>query len=137
MTTAAWALQKALINELTSNAFVFSLLGQPPRVFDHVPRGSTFPYVTLGLTSERDWSTGTEAGSEHIASFHVWSRAAGREEADTIMNAIKQLLHDVNLALDSHHLINIRHTFSDIRRTPDNDAFHGIVRMRAVTEPSP
>ena len=35
-----------------------------------------------------------------------------------------------------HHLVNLRHEFSEARLDPDGDTFHGIVRYRAVTEPA-
>ena len=45
-------------------------------------------------------------------------------------------LHDQPLMLVDHELVNLRHEFSEARPDPDGDTFHGIVRYRAVTEPS-
>lgn len=36
------------------------------RVYDDVPKRAEFPYLTFGQTTERDWSTATEPGHEHI-----------------------------------------------------------------------
>ena len=47
----------------------------------------------------------------------------------------KDVLHDQPLTLSDHHLVNLRHEFSEARLDPDGDTFHGIVRYRAVTEP--
>jgi hypothetical protein len=40
------------------------------------------------------------------------------------------------VTLVDHELVNLRHEFSEARPDPDGDTFHGIVRYRAVTEPS-
>lgn len=134
MASASWVLQKALHARLIADADVLAAIGGA-RVFDDVPRGAAFPYVTFGITSDRDWGTATEAGSEHIVTLHVWSRAAGRREADAIVNALAGALHDAALTLDGHRLVNLRRELSEARRDPDGETFHGLVRFRAVTEP--
>lgn len=65
----------------------------------------------------------------------MWSRAAGRKEVRTILEAVRAVLHDAVLTLTGHRLVNLRHEFSDTRRDPDGETYHGIVRYRAVTEP--
>lgn len=135
MPAASWALQKSIHAVLMEDAAVLAALGGP-RVYDHVPRGASYPYLTFGQMTVRDWSTGSEASDEHIVTLHVWSKAAGREETQDIIGAVRAALHDRSLALDDHRLINLRHEFSETRREPDGQHFHGIVRLRAVTEPA-
>lgn len=134
MAAAGFALQKALFATLNGNAGVLAVLGGA-RIYDDVPRSSEFPYITFGQTTSRDWSTGTEPGREHTITLHVWSRARGRKQADDVMAAAETALHDAALTLDGHRLINLRHEFSDARREPDGETYHGITRFRAVTEP--
>ncbi len=134
MPSASWSLQKAVHTVLTTDTAVLTQLGGP-RVWDHVPRGAPFPYVTIGATTDRDWSTGTEHGDEHILTLHVWSKGAGRKEAESIADQLRLVLHDQPLTLDGYRLVNIRHEFSDTRRDADNELYHGVVRLRAVTEP--
>lgn len=134
MASASWALQAALHAALTGHADVTALLGGP-HVWDHVPRGAAFPYVTFGVTTERDWSTGGEPGAEHILTLHVWSKAAGRRQAEAIAAALRGALHDQTMTLAGFRLVNLRHEASDIRRDAADEIFHGIVRLRAVTEP--
>jgi hypothetical protein len=134
MSTSAWALQQSVFATLTSDTPVLTLLGAP-RIYDDVPQGAAYPYLTFGQSTLRDWSTGGEEGDEHILTLHVWSRAGGRKEAHAIMTALRDALHDQALTLDGHRLVNLRHEFSDARREPDGDTYHGIVRYRAVTEP--
>jgi Protein of unknown function (DUF3168) len=135
MPTASFALQKAIHTALTSNSALLALRGGP-RVYDHVPRGAVFPFVTFAHSTERDWSTGTELAHEHIVTLHVWSRAAGSKEAQEIVGAVRAALHDQALALTSHRLVNLRHEFSEVRRVADGETYHGLVRLRAVTEPA-
>ena len=45
-------------------------------------------------------------------------------------------LIDAPLAPVGHHLANLRFVVADIRREADGRTYHGIVRLRAVTEPA-
>ncbi|HXF53393.1 MAG TPA: DUF3168 domain-containing protein [Hyphomicrobiaceae bacterium] len=134
MSNAAWALQKSVHDVLTADAALLALLGGP-HVYDDVPRGTRLPYLTFGLSTERDWSTGGEEGSEHVLTLHVWSEAGGRKEAQQIIGAVRAVLHDAALTLAGHRLVNLRHELTDTRREPDGETYHGIIRLRAVTEP--
>lgn len=134
MASSSWALQKSIYETLLQDAGVIGLLGAP-RIYDDVPQRSPFPYLTLGQSTLRDWSTGTEEGDEHLLTLHVWSRAEGRHEAHEIMQALREALHDRALVLEGHNLVNLRHELSEARREADGETYHGIVRLRAVTEP--
>jgi len=135
MPSAAFALQKSIHGALTAAPALTGLLGGP-HVYDDVPRTIAFPYVTFGLSSARDWDTGTDAGDEHTITLHAWSKEAGRKQTHALIHAIRGVLHDAALALDGHRLVNLRHEFSEARRDPDGETYHGIVRLRAVTEPT-
>jgi len=135
MASAAWALQKSVFSAVAADGGVTALLGGA-RLYDDVPPGAAYPYVTFGQSSVRDWSAGDADGHEHIFTLHVWSQAAGRKQAHEIMGALKAALHDRPLALEGHSLVNLRHEFSEARRDHDGETYHGIVRYRAVTEPA-
>jgi hypothetical protein len=132
--TPGWALQQSIFAKLSTDPVVVGLLGGP-NIYDDVPQAADFPYLTFGQTVERDWSTGSEDGSEHVLTLHVWSRTGGRKQACDIMSAVRAALNDGALLLNGHRLVNLRHEFSEARRDPDGDIYHGIVRYRAVTEP--
>jgi len=134
MASAGWALQQAIFAALTADAGLLALLGGA-RVYDDVPTRAEFPYVTFAQSTERDWSTGSDDGAEHVLSLHVWSRAGGRKEALLIMGQMRAILNDAALVLSGFRLVHLRHEFSDVRRDPDGETWHGIVRFRAVTEP--
>jgi hypothetical protein len=135
MSSAAWSLQQAIFAKLTSDSTLTTLLGGP-RIYDGAPQGSAFPYLTFGQSTARDWSTATDQGNEHIFTIHTWSRARGTSQTQAILDAVRAALHDQPLTLDGHRLVNLRAEFSDSRRDPDGETYHGTVRFRAVTEPA-
>lgn len=134
MPSASFALQSAVFAALAADAPLAALLGDA-RIYDDVPPRPAYPYLTFGQSSERDWSTGTDPGTEHVLTLHVWSKAAGRKEAQAIATAAEAALHDRTLTLAGHRLVNLRHEYSEVRREPDGETMHGIIRFRAVTEP--
>ncbi|MGC1711744.1 MAG: DUF3168 domain-containing protein [Methyloceanibacter sp.] len=131
---ASWALQRSVYRALAGSSALTTLLGGA-RIYDDAPQGASFPFITLGQSVIRDWSTGTEHGAEHSLTLHVWSRSGGKKQVHEIIEAIRSVLHDKPLLLTDHYMINLCHEFSEARLDPEGDTFHGIVRYRAVTEP--
>ncbi|SJZ65265.1 DUF3168 domain-containing protein [Consotaella salsifontis] len=127
-------LQTSIFQALTTDPAVISLLGGP-KVFDRTPERANFPYLTLGRTAVVDWSTGTEDGSEHILTLHVWAKGGGKKETYEIMDKVSEKLHDAHLPLEGHNLVNLQLQYAEARQEPDSPAYHGILRFRAVTEP--
>jgi hypothetical protein len=132
--SAAWSLQQSVFAALSADAALTALLG-PGRIFDDVPQGTALPYVALGRTTAQDWSTGSEDGTEHLFTVHVWSSARGKKQAHEVLGAVRAALHEQPLAVAGHSLINLRHEHSEVRRDPDGETIHGLARFRAVTEP--
>lgn len=135
MNDASWALQQALFAELSADADVQSLLGDPPRLYDAVPREAVFPYAVLGDGQETDASTATGQGSEHLLALHVWSRGQGHREAKQIARAIRACLDGASLVLTGFALVGIAFRSADYARQPDGDTWRATLRFRAVTEP--
>ena len=135
MTAPAAELQKAVYGALAGNVGLVAQLGGA-HVHDHAPANVPFPYITIGRTSVYDWSTGTESGTEQLLTLHVWSKAKGKAEAHELMHTVAGLLTDAELALDGHHLVNLRLEFSEIVFDEDLSVHHGLLRFRAVTEPA-
>jgi hypothetical protein len=134
MSSAGWELQKAVHAALAGDSALVALLGGA-RIYDDVPRGAEFPYITFGPATVRDWSTGTETAAEHLLSLHVWCRSAGERQVHLILEAVRAALHDAALTLAGHRLVNLRHEISDASRQSDGETYHGLIRFRAVTEP--
>lgn len=135
MTSAAIELQKAVFSALSADAALVAALGGA-RIYDHAPANAVFPYLTFGRTTVHDWSTDTDGGSEHFFTVHAWSKAKGKSEVLALIERVKAVLHDANLVLATHHLVNLRCEFDDARFNDDLSVYHGMVRFRAVTEPA-
>ncbi|MGF7160272.1 hypothetical protein FHS85_001895 [Rhodoligotrophos appendicifer] len=132
--SAALALQKALFSHLSGQAEMISLLGEAG-ILDDVGEPQGFPYVTIGEIRSSDWSTQTRKGHEHQVTLHIWSRAKGRHETQEIMGALDSALEEDLPALDGYRLVNLRPVFWHALRDPDGRTYHGVMRVRAVTEP--
>ncbi|MBV9989674.1 MAG: DUF3168 domain-containing protein [Alphaproteobacteria bacterium] len=131
--SASWALQQAVLATLVSSDEVKEALGDPPRVFDAPPRSAAFPYCVIGDDRMADWSTATEAGSEHALSLHLWSRAPGHKEAKLAAETLRLALDGAALDVTGQALIGIRHLTTDF--TQDGESVHAVLKFRAVLEP--
>ncbi len=131
--TSTQELHDAVYQQLAGSAPLTTLLGGV-NIFDDVPQGTLYPYVTIGDTDTRHWHTQTEVGHEHRMTLHVWSQYAGRREVHQIIDAIDNALDGADLTLGDHVLINLRTIFWTGLRDLDGETYHGIIRFRAVTE---
>jgi len=136
MSSASWGLQTAIFAALSVDTNVKSVLGDPPRIYDEVPRNAAMPYLVIGDGKENDWSTSTDTGTEHVLILHIWSRARGRKESKTVAATVRDALDDADLALTGHSLIGIKHQSSEFLRQTDGQTYHAVMKFRAVTEPT-
>lgn len=127
-------LQKAIYSALVANTSLIAALGGA-KIFDHTPQKAVYPYLVIGQASDRDWSTASENGSEHRITIHIWSEKSDRQEIYQIQQLVHSELHDAQLSAQDHHVVNLRHEFSEVRADPQSDTLHGIMRFRAITEP--
>lgn len=134
-TMIAYELQRAVFAKLTSTPALVTRLGGA-RIYDDVPKKPDYPFISFGPHTEKDWSTGSEEGSEHLFSLHVWSTAKTREEAASLMALARAAMEALSSSLETAHLVSIRHDQSDIEREDAGSRFKGTIRMRALTEPA-
>jgi len=128
------SLQQAIFTTLTGSTVLVNYLGGA-KIYDDTPEDTPFPYVTIGQSLMRDWSTASDQGREHLLRLHVWSRDAGGTETQLITEEIINVLHDQSLILQDNLLINLRFSGADVLRDSDGKTHHSILRFRAVTEP--
>lgn len=131
----AAALQKALYEALKSDTDLIETLGGE-RVYDQVPPRAAFPYITLGETLSREWSTASEVGGEHFLNIQIWARTAGRKLVLDIAGRIATRLDQVPIAIEGHRLINLMLTEVLARNTDGLGNYLGTMRYRVVTEPN-
>ena len=134
MSDAVWALQRALYQTLSADAGIQALLGAPARIYDDPPPDAAFPYLVIGATQASDWK-GVDGGLQHDFRLHAFSRYAGRREVKEISGAVYDALHEAAFPVDGHRLVNIRFVFADAFRRQDGEAYHGVIRFRAATQP--
>lgn len=127
------ALVAAIRAAALDDAAVQALLGQ--RFYDEPPPGVVFPYVTLGRVESRPVDTSTREALEHAVTLHVWSRHGGRAEALDVIAALRGCLHNASLEVADRRLVFIFVQFSDVFRSGDGRTTHGVMRLRAITEP--
>jgi hypothetical protein len=130
----AWALQKATFAALSASAAVQAVLGNPARIYDHVPPGAVFPYLTLGEIEIEDWSSKSSRGFAAILTSHVFSRGRGRKEARAILEAVRAVLDNAALTLDDHVLVALRFQMAETLLDEDGLTYHGVARYRAMIE---
>ncbi len=129
-----WPLQAALHAALTGDATLQGFLGNPARVYDHVPQDSAFPYLVIGESHGGPFDTKTESGMEQRLTIHAWSRYRGLKETKEIMAAVSAALDGQSLTVAGHALILLSHESSATFLDPDGLTRHGVQRFRAVTQ---
>lgn len=133
--SAERALAAALRDAAMTNADVRALLGDPARVHDDPPPDAVFPYVTLGRVETRGAGACGGEALEHAITLHVWSRHGGRAEALDVIAALRGALHNAALSLEGHRLVLLLAQFADVFRSGDGRTTHGVLRLKAITEP--
>jgi len=126
------ALLAALRAAILADPACSALLGA--RVHDEAPANPVFPLVTLGDVRTTPADSAERPALEHGVSVHVWSRGPGRAEGIDILAALRRALHEAPLTLDGHRLVLLRAGYADLFRR-DGRLLHGVLRLRALTEP--
>ena len=136
MTDAFFNVQQALFDALAASAEVQGLIGNPPRLFDHVPPGAAFPYVTFGAAHITPFDTKTEIGFEQIVTLDIWSRYRGGLEAKNILQATYDALHRATLAVGGEVFLLCEFHSADIAALDDGLTTHAAARFAVTTQTS-
>ena len=126
-------LQEAIHARLTADADVPAALGGAT-VYDRPPQGASMPYITFGATRTFDAGTSTEDAREHLLTVHIWSKTGGRKECMDIMQAAGEALAGIPALSGTVRIVSLRRQADDIVYEPDLRAWHGVIRLRALTE---
>lgn len=129
------ALAAAIRAAAMADASVKQLLGDPPRFYDDPAPDAIFPYVTLGRVESRAVDASESAALEHLVTLHAWSRHGGRAETLDIIGALRNALHDAPIEAPGRTLVFLFAQFADVFRSGDGRTTHGLLRLRALTEP--
>ncbi|MDX2027698.1 MAG: DUF3168 domain-containing protein [Alphaproteobacteria bacterium] len=134
MTDAFFAVQEAVFDALVASSAIQSLLGSPPRIYDHVPPGAVFPYMVFGAVTSAPYDTKTEIGFEQGITLNIWSRYRGSKEAKDILQATYETLHRAALSVTGHVFLSCEFHGADCALTDDGLTTHASVRFSVVTQ---
>lgn len=134
MSDALFAVQQAVFNALDASAEIQAVLGNPPRLYDHVPPGAIFPYVVYGPTHVVPHDTKTETGFEQIVTLNAWSRYRGGKEARDIFQAVYDTLHRAGLSVTGQVFLSCEFHSADFSLDSDGLTNHAAMRFSIITQ---
>lgn len=131
--SAERALLAAIRGALLGSTVLQALVSN--RIHDDPPPDVVFPYLTIGRVESRPADAATKPAMEHAITLHAWSRHGGRAEVLDIIEAQRSALHNAPLDVPGHKVVLLLATFADVFRSGDGRTTHGVLRLRAITEP--
>lgn len=132
--TGGQPLMKAIHERLANDPQLLATVGvQGFR--DRIAGRLSLPAIVYGTLDSRDYSTGTEAGEEHLLTVEIWSDGKGRAEAQRLSARVAMLLHRAGLTLGGNqHLVSLAVTGIRHRQDAKTQMQVAEVNLRAVTE---
>lgn len=121
MATATRPLQTAIYAKLTGSA---PLMARVNGVYDEVPEGALYPYVSFGPFVETVDDAHDRQGLEVTVTIHVWSNYQGSAEAADIFADVDAALDRVPLAVAGFTDVSISHLQHETIKDPDPDVRH-------------
>jgi hypothetical protein len=124
----SYALQVAIFDALKADATLAGFIGA--RVYDSVPEGAAFPYVTVGDGQVVGDDNECADGSEVFFQCHAWSRATGYPEVKKIAAALRSALRSATLTLAGFDVGLVEFTQTQFLKDPDGLTSHAVVEFR-------
>ena len=103
-------------------------------VYDGVPQGTAYPYVTIDSMAAANIDALVERTTERFVYLSIWSEARGQGEVMGIIANIDALMNNVRLTLDTGTVVSVRVDQATTRRDADNVTFMGSVTLRIITQ---
>ena len=123
-----------LRDTLLGTASVVSLVDD---IFDKVPKSpwkGKQAYISRGPTYGNDDGADCIDGQEITLQLDVWSKANSTSPCSDIVEAIRAAIHEQELELTEHALVQVRVEIWRIVDDPDPLITHGIVQVVATVE---
>jgi hypothetical protein len=128
MSDPSAVLQSAIIAALKADATLSGFIAG--RVYDPVPSGFVFPYVTVGDGQVVGDDNECADGSEVFFQCHAWSRTPGYSEVKKIAAAIRSALRSATLTLTGFDVGLAEFTQTQFLKDPDGLTSHAVVEFR-------
>ncbi len=129
--TTMLAVQRAVYGLLGADAALMRLVSG---VFDEVPDGQAYPYLTVGEATEAADNTLDRLGRDLTVTLHIWSRGKGFAEALTILDEVVRVLDGAELVLDEGVAWRCQYEVAHTLRDPDGITRHVPVTFRVGTQ---
>lgn len=117
------AVQVAIYQKLTNDPSVMALVDA---VYDDVPQGCDFPYITIGEDNHVSIDTDLDNYMQVSITIHVWSRENGRKQTKEIQGAIYNSLQRAELVYSGYKFVNIMSESSESFLDADGETRHGV-----------
>lgn len=102
-------------------------------VWDAVPQGSDYPYVSIDTMQAVDDPYLSLRVTTRYVYLTIWSRAYGQAEVLTIMGQLEGI-HESPLSLTTGHVASVRVERALTVREPDNLTYKGHITLRIITQ---
>lgn len=127
-------LRDGLLASLIAHAPLVARL-KGPHVYDGVPRGAPYSHVNIGECETKPWDTQTSRGFENIVTLHVWTRGVKPREAQALLDRLDAWAETAVVPVAGMRVVSLRNIFWSALNAPEAGLFHGVMRLRIVTEP--
>ena len=128
-------LQGAVNAALRADATVQNYVSN--RIYDSIAQSVAFPYITLGAVETHDDKIEDFDSLGLTITIHVWSRNAGKVEAQQIADAVKAACHNKTLPLDFNWRMStpLRRDRADVLIDPDGRTTHVALTYHCLADP--
>jgi len=103
-------------------------------VYDHVPQGAAYPYVTIDQISGFGADYLSDRKTQKTIYLSVWSTYRGQKEVQTIMGQISDAMYNAKLTLSTGRAVIFRVVSTDTNRDQDGVTYMGQVRINVLVE---
>lgn len=132
MTSPTLELQGGIVTRLKATGAVTGIIGS--RIYDPVPAGATFPYVSFGPSDELSDDADCITGFEVTMQLDAWSRGTGFPEVRRLADAVRDAIHGYEFNLSANALVLFEHRLTRIFRDPDGLTSHAAMTFTAIVE---
>ncbi|MDZ5077868.1 DUF3168 domain-containing protein [Nesterenkonia sp. HG001] len=130
-TDPVWPIQAAIYQALTGDA---ELMAEVTGVYDHVPKNTEFPYISIGETTVTPGGAHDRFGSRSTITIHGWSTYHGKREISALANHLVRILDHQPLEIEGLHTVYVHHAQTVTQTEQDNDIRHVACRFSIETE---
>ena len=132
MSDPSLELQAGIVAKLKADAGVQAIVGT--RVYDHVPPGPTFPYISYGDSQVLPDKADCIDGVEVFVQLDGWSRNGTYPEVKQVSKAIVAALDDQAITVSGYSVIVFEHNNTNYLRDPDGITRHVSLSFRALIQ---